>query len=326
MRLSTTQKLLLAALAFASHANVKAMTVEDGPFVAVLGPDEKYCIAAKSPVEGSKLKLAECKGKKDKRQLFVLDARRWKLDADRSLCVTDKGPGKTLRLEKCDGSEPTRAKQRWYTGEIIRTYENRDCITYSTESLKVGASIKVDDKCEPWNNPEREFYFAAPTYKVKDSKDDGSVHIVPQKCKNCGIYDDEGETDKIVVRKRFFARDRWCSNGSWQIEDVQDVKGGIRIKNSNYCLTVTEDWWCGGFDGDLSVGELEECHHQKYKQVFTYNESGKKEIRSAWGDGNLCLKLGDEVECAVGNAIPLVECDGSKKQRWDFIPRSCYGF
>mmetsp|Transcript_29445 Transcript_29445/g.59709 ORF Transcript_29445/g.59709 Transcript_29445/m.59709 type:complete len:322 (+) Transcript_29445:244-1209(+) len=314
----TTCKLisLLAALALCS-----AMTVEDGPFVAVLGPDEEYCIAAKSPTEGSKLKLKKCKGKKDKRQLFVLDARRWTLAADQSLCVTDKGPGKTLRLEKCVGAGDVRLKQRWYTGGMIRTYENRDCMRYSTTSPEVGASIKTDAKCDPWDDSEGEFYFAAPSYLVED---DGSVHIVPEKCQNCGIYDDEGETDKIVVRKRTFARERWCSNGSWQIEDVKDVDGGIRIKQWNYCLTVTEDWWCGGFDGDLSVGELKICDDKNDKQVFTYNENGNKEIRSTWGDGDLCLEDGDEVDCAVGNAIPLVKCDGSKRQKWTFIPKACF--
>jgi len=169
-------------------------------------------------------------------------------------------------------------------------------------------------------------------YDTADDTNQGKddyYHIVPyKKCSKCGIYDDEGDSDKIVARDRgnFANNAKWCNNGSWKIEDVD---GGFRLrkigkfdsKPGNSCATWTDEWWCSK-DSGPSIGELGRCQDGNDKQVWKHNDKG--EIRSKF-KSNYCLTYGKEVGCAIGRSILLKKCDGSSKQKWKFVKRKCSG-
>ena len=163
-------------------------------------------------------------------------------------------------------------------------------------------------------------------------------HIVPSSCPFCAIYNDEGESEKIVARDRgrFAINTNFCNNGSFSIEKV-DGEGTTTLRfrsigkfdnsPSDECLAWTEGWWCTD-DDEPTVGELAGCDdnqdEQDLKQIWHYEEDTMA-ITSAHDD-SFCLEYGEEVQCAIGNSIKLRNCDSSEeRQKWHFMERTCVG-
>lgn len=158
-------------------------------------------------------------------------------------------------------------------------------------------------------------------------------HIVPSSCPFCAIYNDEGESDKIVARDRgrFAINTNFCNNGSFSIQKI-DREGSTSLhfrsihkfdnSPSDECLAWTEDWWCTD-DDEPTVGELTSCNDGDEQQLWYYDEETLA-MKSAYDD-SVCLEYGEEIECAVGNSIKLRTCDSEDRQKWYFMERTCAG-
>jgi hypothetical protein len=172
---------------------------------------------------------------------------------------------------------------------------------------------------------------------VNDLDPSKYYHIIPARCPFCAIYNDEGESEKIVARDRgrFAINTNFCNNGSFSIDKVGEGTTSLRFRSidkvdnspSDECLAWTEDWWCTD-DDEPTVGELVGCEENKdeqgLKQTWHYDE-GTMAITSAHDD-SFCLEYGEEIQCAIGNSIRLRKCDSSEeRQKWYFMERTCVG-